>query len=676
MAAQHTMASWEEPPLPRSFDSVFYGAAGTDAGGASDDEFNRVSFLSHFEGANNGVNNSFDDGSANNYTVTAAGNVTQGSFGPFARPNGEWGVSLDGTGDYLSIASSADFALGTGDFTVEFFVYHSALPSATTYFDYRSTSNQATLYLYLAGSSGAIQLYIAGTARAFTPPSMLGRWAHIAIARSSGTTKTFVDGTQYLSFSDSTDYIQGSTFTISKFFNGQENVNGAISNFRWIKGTAVYTSAFTAPTAPLTAVTNTKLLTCQSNRFVDNSASAHTVTPSGNAAISAFGPFLTDAVYDPAVNGASAYMDGSGDTLRATWTAADIINQNFTLEYWLYFQETSGYGTVSIGNNADNNASYVHLSYQSNGFVFSDDGQSSNTGPATSAGAISPNSWNHLALVRVSNDMFIYINGAKIATKAITASLFQGQSGEFGIGYIANPLQGYICDARVVTSAVYTGSTYTVPTAPLTAITNTKLLLNMADGQAIDSTAQNDFELVGNANVSTDQAKFGDTSFHVPANGDYLKMPGGTETGNFGTGNFTIEMWIYRTEADAVQPLVDSRTAAQAVDYHTQITSANKLNSRYGGQALTSVSVPVNEWVHIAVVRNNGTVTQYINGTGGGTYSSTATLTVTSSGLTLGGSSNDSGSIKGYIDDIRISKMARYTSNFTAPSAAFADKGQ
>ena len=209
------MASLGVLPLAKSFfHTGLLGAAGTDAA-PSDDQFNRVSFLSHFDGANNGVNNAFDDGSANNYTVTAAGNVTQGSFGPFARPDGEWGVSFDGDGDYLSIASSADFALGTGDFTVEFFVYHSTLPSATTYFDYRNTSNQATLYLWQAGSTGAFNLRIDGVNHAFTPPSMLGRWAHIAISRSSSTTKLFVDGTQFLSFSDTTDYVQGTTFTIT-----------------------------------------------------------------------------------------------------------------------------------------------------------------------------------------------------------------------------------------------------------------------------------------------------------------------------------------------------------------------------------------------------------------------------------------------------------------------------
>ena len=62
----------------------------------SDDEFNRTSFLSHFDGANNGVNNVFDDASASNHTMTASGNVTQGSFSPFARPDGEFGVDTSG----------------------------------------------------------------------------------------------------------------------------------------------------------------------------------------------------------------------------------------------------------------------------------------------------------------------------------------------------------------------------------------------------------------------------------------------------------------------------------------------------------------------------------------------------------------------------------------------------
>jgi len=652
-------------------------ASSAAAGGASDDQFNRVSFLSHFDGANNGVNNAFDDSSTNNYTVTAAGDVTQGSFGPFARPDGDWGVSFDGgsyvTSNYLQVAESSDFDFGTGDFTVELFFFNRAYGA---YYDYLVTfgnnvSATTSFGIYIADGTN-INLWNNGAIASSTSYNT-NQWYHLAVARASGTVKVYLDGSEIKSASLSSDISSPGGMNVANWrLSGDgQYFNGIISNLRVVKGTAVYTGNFTAPTSKLTAITNTKLLTCQSNRFVDNSATGHTVTPYVIPAVTSFGPFLTSAVYDPAVNGASAYMDGSGDTLRATWTAADIINQNFTLEYWLYFQETSGYGTVSIGAN-DSSASYVHLSYASNGQVFSDNGQNSGSGPATSAGAISPNSWNHLALVRVSNDMFIYINGAKIATKAITASLFQGQSGEFGIGYIANPLEGYICDARVVTSAVYTGDTYTVPTAPLTAITNTKLLLNMKDGQAIDSAAQNNLTLVGNANVSTDQAKFGDTSLHLDGTGDYAKTELSTA---FGTGDFTIESYYYLTAsfASANKYLFDFGSNGLRVQFYNgtiyYFVDANN------SVTTTASGVTHNNWYHLAAVRYNGQMNLYIGGVSRATKNS-VTTNLTERSLTIGDYGGGGQALQGFIDDFRISNFARYTSNFTAPTAAFADKGQ
>lgn len=499
-------------------------ASSAAAGGASDDQFNRTSFLSHFDGANNGVNNAFDDGSANNYTVTAAGNITQGSFGPFARPDGEWAVNLGSSTNTLRAVGAGDIS---GDFTVETWVFMNNDNGNYIHLTYNSGGIVNVFNVY----NGSVQNFLFGTSSTAGQTTLefndttwdAGVWTHLAMVRSSGTLKIYVNGVADATTSTAVsgnltdlEYIgTGRSFTSdARIFDGK------VSNVRF-SSTARYTSNFTPPTAPFATDSDTNLLTCQSNRFVDNSSNGHTITPTGNPSVIAFGPFLTSAVYDAAVNGASAYMDGSGDTLRATWTAADIINQNFTLEYWLYYTQTSGYGTVSIGAN-DSSASYVHLSYlASDGQVFSDDGQNSGSGPDVGAGAISPNSWNHLALVRVSNDMFIYINGVKKVTKAINASLFQGQSGEFGIGYIANPLEGYICDARIVTSAVYTGSTYTVPTAPLTAITNTKLLLNMADAQAIDSAAQNNLTLYGTAKTSTAQYKFGTASLLLDGNSDY-----------------------------------------------------------------------------------------------------------------------------------------------------------
>ena len=649
-----------------------------------DDQFNRVSFLSHFDGANNGVNNIFDDGSTSNHTMTVYGDATQGSFGPFARPDGEWGVALDGSGDYLSIASSADFALGTGDFTVEFFVYHAALPSATTYFDYRNTSNQATLYLWQAGATGAFNLRIDGVNHAFTPPSMLGRWAHIAISRSSSTTKLFVDGTQFLSFSDSTNYVQGTTFTISKFYNGNENVNGAISQFRWIKGTAVYTSAFTTPTSKLTAITNTKLLTCQSNRFVDNSASAHTVTPYATSAITAFGPFLTSAVYDPAANGASSSpLDVSTYLSIADGSWKTLGTGDFTWEWWFYGKTESVYmvgdatssqnvsGTFTLGVSSKRLTLYYSIA----------GGQAYLLQSPNSAPFYNLNEWNHVAYVRSGNDHKIYANGVLRATETRSGTMVDSTGalhiGNFGAGY-ASGSPTVFSDVRLVKgTAVYSGSTYTVPTAPLTAITNTELLLNFKDAQAIDSAAQNNMTLVADSKISTAQKKIGTSSLYVDGSGDYVTFP----YTPFGTGDFTVECWVRCLGGQYDKGVWDNHTASGSSDGLTLTRITEQQFRLFGtGELIRSGNFTItNTWVHVATVRSSGTLNLFVNGVSQGTTSFTTNLNSAADFVIGGGRySGDptTGAINAYVDEFRISHMARYSSNFTPDTEPFADKGK
>ena len=96
----------------------------------------------------------------------------------------------------------------------------------------------------------------------------------------------------------------------------------------------------------------------------------------------------------------------------------------------------------------------------------------------------------------------------------------------------------------------------------------------------------------------------------------------------------------------------------------------------YGGgdRINANAATPTNQWVHIAVVKNGSTTTLYQNGASVG--SSTTVVNFTAGGLRIGNRHAGDYYIQGYVDDFRVSKMARYTSNFTAPSAAFADKGQ
>ena len=160
----------------------------------SDDEFNLVSFLSHFDGDNNGVNNVFIDGSDSNHTITKNGNMTQGSFGPNARPDGEWSAYFDGTGDYLDADDGVTF--GAGAFTIEFFVYLNK-GSQQFFFDARPDGVNTTYPVIYMLSDNTI-VYYANSGVKITSSETLSEytWHHIALCRSGTSTKMFLDGTQ------------------------------------------------------------------------------------------------------------------------------------------------------------------------------------------------------------------------------------------------------------------------------------------------------------------------------------------------------------------------------------------------------------------------------------------------------------------------------------------------
>jgi len=668
MAALLTMVSLEVQPLRSSFGKVFMGAAGT-SGEASDDQFNRVSFLSHFEGSNNGVNNAFDDSSASNHTITANGNVTQGSFGPFARLDGEWGVDFDGSGDHLTIADSSDFDCGTGDFCLELFIFSggaSSNPMLVTF--------GGGFYLQLKDSMTDISFHTGSTEIIYSGSASLtdNAWHHIAITREGSSLRHFLDGSLVKTTSNSDAVNGSSTVYVGTNTNGSSIPwTGLISNLRLVNGSAVYTSAFTVPTSKLTAVTNTKLLTCQSNRFVDNSASAHTVTPGGNAAVSAFGPFLTSAVYDPAVNGASAYFDGSGDYLSTP--SISIGTGTFSFECWVYPIGITDNGNDTIIRFANGNTNTGIQIYITNGDdlrIYKYKGGSAVISTITSV--FLPNEWIKLLFVRESNTLTTYVNGVSRGTMSVDENLdgviTLGANGaaEYGTGYMSG--------ARLSNNARQSGN-YTVETAPFTTDNNTTFLLNMADAQAIDSAAQNNLTLAGNANTSTDQAKFGTASLHLDGTGDYAEVA--SSIGAWGTGNFTVEGWYYLTAQAQYDNLFDFRTSGNTSHLNIYFDDDPlRLHVFFGGadRINANAATPTNEWVHIAVVRNGSTTTLYQNGTSLGT--STTVTTFTDGALRIGNRYSGDYYMQGYVDEFRISHMARYTSNFTAPTKAFADKGQ
>ena len=188
-------------------------------------------------------------------------------------------VSFDGSGsDYLVVGDgvSTDLAPGTGVFTIEFYLYpKTVITSAPGILQWSATNNTQTSYTnagFVAwNSTGSITLQLGAssiTTGAGKVP--MNKWSHIAIQRSTGNEfRLYVDGILITSDNSTLGNPDTSSkyLVLGKYYTGNNYaLNGFISNFRLIKGTALYTSNFTPPTAPLTNVTNTKLLCCQSNR--------------------------------------------------------------------------------------------------------------------------------------------------------------------------------------------------------------------------------------------------------------------------------------------------------------------------------------------------------------------------------------------------------------------------
>ena len=185
----------------------------------------------------------------------------------------EGSVSFDGTGDYLATyTSSSELSFGTGDFTIEMFLYNEetggkGFIQISDSEGGLKNSNSGTVTIHKdAGQSGVFRAYVNGGSTGFTSKVPYKRWCHVALVLQSGTIKLFVDGKQDATTvtSDTTNY--ATTYVvIGGYYDTNYLSKCTISNVRVNKGTAVYTRDFKPPTRQLTNISGTKLLCCHSN---------------------------------------------------------------------------------------------------------------------------------------------------------------------------------------------------------------------------------------------------------------------------------------------------------------------------------------------------------------------------------------------------------------------------
>lgn len=186
----------------------------------------------------------------------------------------------------------------------------------------------------------------------------------------------------------------------------------------------------------------------------------------------------------------------------------------------------------------------------------------------------------------------------------------------------------------------------------------------------------------GGSHIKTDTSKFGGASGYFPSSsGSFLTGSGNVADFDFGTGDYTIEFFVYLLgSGERYQCLLSFGTESGAcmyieADINTHmIGSANQTSTGVVG-ITTLLPASFNAWHHIAFVRNGNVFTMYQDGQFNGSATSTGSSYYSESAVLRIGRLHITSSpeyFNGYIDDLRITKgVARYTTNFTPPTAAF-----
>ena len=507
-----------------------------------------------------------------------------------------------------------------------------------------------------------------------------GKWHYLVWERYNGTYYYWADGSLETSFANTETPSGGGNWSLGGWSNAQ--MTGNIKEARLSLTTAVYSgSAPTTPTEPQTAAKSTDaFFTGVGLEVKDYSSNNRTFTVPAALEVQATAPYDYNQ-YSSATNGGSIYHDGTGGDYIKTDTSADFAfgSNDFTVECWYYpVSKAQNYPRIlHFGEYWSNSRSWglldrhnsINTKFTVQSFALGTILESTTT--------VSNNQWYHLAVVRSGGTITLYVNGAAEDTYNISTNNYPDASSTSylsllnvsdGANLNEGQANGSLTDVRVIQGTAVYASAFTPPTAPLTEITNTSLLLKGTNAGIIDkSQTAKTLTLTGDVQSSTAQTKYSTTSIKFDGTGDKIEVP---DFQLLRDGrDFTIEFWIYLTNTGAERNILETFSFGATSGWTIYHLSGGRLDFYPSHTNLTTLSATT--WTHIAIENYGGTIKCFVNGTS--TYSTTHTNTSTpSAGLRIGTRSGTSNYFNGYMEDLRITDgYARYQgTNFTPPTAA------
>ena len=429
-----------------------------------------------------------------NNTLTPIGTVSNDSFTPFRPAN--WSTSFSGSGSYLTVPADQAFQFGTGDFTIEAWIRLNSFLDARVILTHGWPGINAPFLIYTDTTTNRVSFYASSTGSGWNIANQvsiinapaINTWYHIAITRNGSTFRTFCNGVQTNTFTNTSSFYTPASnvnVTIGNSITMAHGINGYISNLRIVKGTAVYTSNFTPSTSPLTAVSGTSLLTCQSATIVDSSPMAFSISKFGNTAVRYIGPFP-----EPAYNAnshASAISISSLGSYISTYSS-DLFtfgSSNFTIECWVYptgINSTAG-STIISRSNLSGIGPFL-IGFNSSGFLQALSSSNGTTFDISCVSTISfntlSNQWTHIAYTRNANSFLLFVNGKLVTSATNTNSVFSNsQNVLIGFNNVANTFfSGFLSSLHIMKGIALYTTNFSVPSVRSAVNTNTVLLID------------------------------------------------------------------------------------------------------------------------------------------------------------------------------------------------------
>ena len=534
-----------------------------------------VALLLRMEGAN--ASNSFvNSASTTSKALTIVGDTkiktTVSKFGG--------SIYFDGTGDALR-CNAPDFAFGTNDFTIEFWIYpiNGSNGVAARIFETQAYGTAGGYQLIFISGQSKIEFgesangtFVLDSASSLTNLA----WTHVAISRVSGTTRLFINGTSEANTAYVSNYTK-TALSIGSDNSGGNGFYGYLDEFRVTRGVGRYTSNFSVPTAsfPLNVLSdsywnNVVLMLCAdgvdgSTIIVDSSVQSVDVVAVGSTKIST-------AAYK--CGSSSAYFDGTSGYLTATNKSYyNFDTSDFTIEMWFLpraygANNSDGYYSNLIAKEDDNNKSYTlrfegQSSFTALKFSYSTDGTNYLTLSASNP-KIALFAWNHVAVTRSSGTLSLFLNSYCVATVSAAVLIYPsaGTALLLGASYLSSTVvgqfTGHMDEVRILYGrAAYTGalnSQYVLPgqlPLPLSKFTGLPSNVNkdtQSDGSyisAVDSNAISYFTPFATSTMTLIQwaAPFSGTVYAVQqyqrinSNGVWCKFYSAIQSGGYTATN-------------------------------------------------------------------------------------------------------------------------------------------